>query len=56
MVPVWALVMVGVGLVLAGCWTVGEVAFTVGLFVFGVLTMGWAAVRAAPERGTSGRS
>lgn len=55
-VPAWFLVMVGVALVLAGCWTVGDVAFTAGLFVFGVLTLLWAAARAAPERGSGGRS
>lgn len=56
MVPVWALVAVGVALVMAGCYTVGETAATVGWFTFGVLVLLWAAARAAPERGSGGRS
>lgn len=54
-VPVWVLVAVGVALLMAGCYSVGETAVTVGWFTFGVLVLLWAMVRAAPERGTNGR-
>lgn len=54
MVRPWLLVVVGAGLVLAGCWVIGQVVFTVGLFVFGVLCLLWAAALAAPEKGARG--
>lgn len=56
MLPVWVLVGAGFAAVLAGCYTISEAAATVGWFVIGVVCLLWAAARAAPERGSGGRS